>query len=163
MLMKIELVKRVADHDNTMIDGLVELKGEYESQEAELEANKTELETNKTTLEEQKAYHTEQKKKLDDLYAKSQAVIDQLEEDKAAYEKNVSNSSNSRIITAILHLLMQTATPLTAVNLLPITVTTIIPTRASLHGLCRVIIIFPTAWVGAGALITRVSTSGLLE
>ena len=88
MLMKIELVKRVADHDNTMIDGLVELKGEYESQEAELEANKTELETNKTTLEEQKAYHTEQKKKLDDLYAKSQAVIDQLEEDKAAYEAN---------------------------------------------------------------------------
>ena len=84
MLMKIELVKRVADHDNTMIDGLVELKGEYESQEAELEANKTELETNKATLEEQKAYHTEQKKKLDDLYAKSQAVIDQLEEDKAA-------------------------------------------------------------------------------
>lgn len=64
MLMKIELVKRVADHDNTMIDGLVELKGEYESQEAELEANKTELETNKTTLEEQKAYHTEQKKSL---------------------------------------------------------------------------------------------------
>ena len=88
MLMKIELVKRVADHDNTMIDGLVELKGEYESQEAELEANKTELETNKATLEEQKAYHTEQKKKLDDLYAKSQAVIDQLEEDKAAYEAN---------------------------------------------------------------------------
>lgn len=211
MLMKIELVKRVADHDNTMIDGLVELKGEYESQEAELEANKTELETNKATLEEQKAYHTEQKKKLDDLYAKSQAVIDQLEEDKAAYEankeqinkeqedfeaqlqklykeqeqikkkeeeerkkkkrknvreerkKNVDNSSNSRIITAILHLLMQMATPLTAVNLLPITVTTIIPTRASLHGLCRVIIIFPTAWVGAGALITRVSTSGLQE
>ena len=34
MLMKIELVKRVADHDNTMIDGLVELKGEYESQES---------------------------------------------------------------------------------------------------------------------------------
>ena len=30
----------------------------------------------------------EQKKKLDDLYAKSQAVIDQLEEDKAAYEAN---------------------------------------------------------------------------
>ena len=88
MLMKIELVKRVADHDNTMIDGLVELKGEYESQEAELEANKTELETNKATLEEQKTYHTEQKKKLDDLYAKSQAVIDQLEEDKAAYEAN---------------------------------------------------------------------------
>ena len=73
------------------------------------------------------------------------------------------NSSNSRIIPAILHLLMQMATPLTAVNLLPITVTTIIPTRASLHGLCRVIIIFPTAWVGAGALITRVSTSGLQE
>ena len=88
MLMKIELVKRVANHDNTMIDGLVELKGEYESQEAELEANKTELETNKATLEEQKAYHTEQKEKLDDLYAKSQAVIDQLEEDKAAYEAN---------------------------------------------------------------------------
>ena len=77
--------------------------------------------------------------------------------------KNVDNSSNSRIITAILHLLMQMATPLTAVNLLPITVTTIIPTRASLHGLCRVIIIFPTAWVGAGALITKVSISGLLE
>ena len=41
------LSKEVADHDNTMIDGLVELKGEYESQEAELEANKTELEITK--------------------------------------------------------------------------------------------------------------------
>lgn len=88
MLMKIELVKRVADHDNTMIDGLVELKGEYEAQEAQLEANKTELETNKADLEEQKTYHQEQKDKLDDLYAQSQAVIDQLEADKEAYEQN---------------------------------------------------------------------------
>lgn len=88
MLMKIELVKRVADHDNTMIDGLVELKDQYEAQEAELENSKAELETNKTDLEEQKTYHQEQKAKLDELYEQSQAVIDQLEADKQAYEEN---------------------------------------------------------------------------
>ena len=88
MLMKLELVKRVADHDNTMINDLNDLKDQYEADEAQLELDKEELEERKATLDEQVEYHTAQKAKLDELYAQSEAVIRQLEIDKAAYENN---------------------------------------------------------------------------
>ncbi|MBR1422858.1 MAG: peptidoglycan DD-metalloendopeptidase family protein [Ruminococcus sp.] len=88
MLMKLELVKRVADHDNTMIDNLNELKNQYEADEAQLEADKAELEENKEALNEQVEYHTAQKQKLDELYAQSEAVMEQLEADKETYESN---------------------------------------------------------------------------
>lgn len=88
MLMKIELVKRVADHDNDMIDNLVDLKKQYEADEEALEAEKAELENNKNELETQKDKHQEQKDKLDVLYAESQAMIDQLEQDKETFLAN---------------------------------------------------------------------------
>ncbi|WP_124098591.1 M23 family metallopeptidase [Ruminococcus sp. Marseille-P6503] len=88
MLMKLELVKRVADHDNDMIDNLVDLKKQYEADEVALEAEKSELEANKDELEAQKEKHQEQKDKLDVLYAESQAMIDQLEQDKETFLAN---------------------------------------------------------------------------
>ncbi len=88
MLMKIELVKRVAEHDDSMIDRLSELKNQYEADEKQLEADKAELEERKAVLAEQMDYHKSQKEKLDDLYSKSQAVIDQLEIDRQVYEAN---------------------------------------------------------------------------
>ena len=88
MLMKIELVKRVADHDNGMIDNLVDLKKQYEADEKALEDEKAELETNKNELESQKTKQQEQKDKLDVLYAESQAMIDQLEQDKETFLAN---------------------------------------------------------------------------
>lgn len=85
MLMKLELVKRVADHDNDMIDNLIDLKKQFEADEAALEDEKAELETNKTELEKQKTKQQAQKDKLDVLYSESQAMIDKLEKDKAAF------------------------------------------------------------------------------
>ena len=79
-------------------------------------------------------------------------------------KENVSSSySNSRTATATLHLQTAAERPQTAVSLPPTTAITTIPTRASSHGLCRVIIIFPTASAGVGVLITRVSIFGHRE
>ena len=88
MLMKLELVKRVADHDNSMIDNLSEMKAQYEADQKKLEEDKAELEERKAELKEQMDYHSAQKAKLNELYAQSQAVIDQLEIDRQAYENN---------------------------------------------------------------------------
>ena len=88
MLMKIELVKRVAEHDDKMIDNLIILKNQYEVEQAELEADKAELEKNKSKLEEQKKTQQKQKEKLEELFAQSKAALAKLAKDKAAYEKN---------------------------------------------------------------------------
>lgn len=88
MLMKIELVKRVAEHDDGMIDNLVSLKQQYENDEKALNEEKANLEKNKSDLEEQQAAHQKQKEKLEELFAQSQANLDQLAADQAYYESN---------------------------------------------------------------------------
>ena len=88
MLMKIELVKKVAEHDDKMIDNLIALKGQYETEKKELEKDKSELETNKKDLESQKKTQQSQKDKLEKLFAKSKAAMEKLKKDKAAFEKN---------------------------------------------------------------------------
>ncbi len=87
VLMKVELVKRVADHDNKTIDNLVKLKEEYEEAEEKLESQRTELESEKSTYDKQKEKKTKQKEKLKNLYAQSSESQQALEEDKAVYEK----------------------------------------------------------------------------
>lgn len=88
MLMKLELVKKVADHDNKMIDNLVELKKQYEDEKKKLEDNKSELETKKSEQEKEKKNQQEQKSKLDGLYKQSKATEEKLKTDKASFEKN---------------------------------------------------------------------------
>ena len=90
MLMKVELVKKVAAHDNQMIDNLISLKDQYEKEKEKLESSRKELETSKANLEEKKKKQQEQKEKLDGLFAESKEAQKQLEIDKAAYEKNKS-------------------------------------------------------------------------
>lgn len=90
VLMKVELVKRVADHDNKIIDGLVKLKNEYEAAEKKLETQKSDVEKEKAAYDKQKAAKTKQKEKLKALYAKSAESKKALEEDKAVYEKKKS-------------------------------------------------------------------------
>lgn len=85
MLMKLELVKRVADHDSDQIDNLIAMKNQFEADEAALEAEKQELEADKADLVEQQEKHEAQKDKLDDLFLQSRAVLDQLELDKQAF------------------------------------------------------------------------------
>lgn len=86
MLMKLELVKRVADHDNSQIDHLIELKDQFEVEEAELKNEKDVLVADKQDLEDQQIKQDEQKSKLEDLYLKSKAVMEQLEKDKQAFQ-----------------------------------------------------------------------------
>lgn len=88
MLMKIELVKKVADHDNNMIDNLVELKKQYENEKNTLEKNKKELEEKQKVQKKEKDKQQKQKDKLDALYAQSEAFEAKLRADAAAYQKN---------------------------------------------------------------------------
>lgn len=89
MLMKIELVKRVADHDNSEIDRLIAIKNDYEAELEKLEEKKDELTEKSTEFNAQKKKSEEQKQKLADLYSESEELIAQLEESEAAFEQNL--------------------------------------------------------------------------
>lgn len=87
ILMKVELVKRVADHDKKVIDKLIVVKDEYEAAVKKLEEQKTEVESEKATYDKQKEKKKQQREKLKDLYAKSAEAQEALEKDKAIFEK----------------------------------------------------------------------------
>ncbi len=55
VLMRTELVKRVADHDESVLDSLVEKKAEYEKRLEELNAESAEYENRSRELDEQRA------------------------------------------------------------------------------------------------------------
>ncbi len=68
MLMKLELIQRVSEHDNQMINQLIALKKEYE-------ATKLSLQNNKKTLESSKAEHDKNLTGLNSLYDQSAEMI----------------------------------------------------------------------------------------
>ena len=88
MLMKIELVKKVADHDNSMIDNLVDLKKQYEAEKKGLEEDKKDLEEKLKKQQTEKEKQEAQMDKLDGLYAQSKASEEKLKADAAVYKKN---------------------------------------------------------------------------
>lgn len=88
MLMKIELVKKVADHDNSMIDNLVELKKQYEADKKALEEDKNNLEVKLKEQKSEKEKQEDQMDKLDELYEKSEATEARLKADAAAFKEN---------------------------------------------------------------------------
>ena len=90
MLMKIELVKRVANYDNDMIDGLVALKEQYETEEQELNDEKSKLEESLKELEARRKKQQSQMQKLEELYSQSSATIADMEADRKLYENNLS-------------------------------------------------------------------------
>lgn len=73
VLMRMELVKRVAEHDNQMIDDLVAAKEEYEAALAELEEQQEEYDAQYEELESQR-------EELDELYESSEEAQRKLEE-----------------------------------------------------------------------------------
>lgn len=79
VLMRMELIKRVASHDNDMIDNLINLKNQYESKQVELEAQQEEYNKQNEQL-------TKQKKKLDELYNSSEETKKELIRKKKALE-----------------------------------------------------------------------------
>lgn len=69
MLMRMELVNRIADKDKEMIDNLLELKSQYEQTKKDFESDKKTLETSKTE-------YTSTLASLNKLYDQSQDIID---------------------------------------------------------------------------------------
>lgn len=90
ILMKVELVKRVADHDNKIIDRLIVVKNEYEAAKKKLEDQKAAVESEKATYDKQKEKKKQQRAKLKDLYSKSAEAQENLEKEKAIFEKKKS-------------------------------------------------------------------------
>ncbi len=95
MLMKMELVKRVADSNNEFIGQLISLKDSYEQNKADLEENVsalnaaiTEVDGKKAEVEALKAEWDSQLADLEVLYSESKAQIKALEDRKRAYENN---------------------------------------------------------------------------
>ncbi len=81
MLMKIELVKRVASYDKQIIDELYDLKKQLEAEKIALDEKKAELEVQKAEYDEQKTLQEEQRLKLQDLYSESEIKADQFKND----------------------------------------------------------------------------------
>ncbi len=79
MLMKLELIERVAEHDKEIIDNLVTLKKEYED-------TKLALETDKLSLESTKAEYDSNLTNLNSLYADSKEMIAQKQSQEAHYK-----------------------------------------------------------------------------
>ena len=77
MLMKVELIKRVAAYDDKIIDELYDLKKQLEAEQAALQEKNEELEANMADYDEQKAVQEEQRLKLQELYAQSELKVDQ--------------------------------------------------------------------------------------
>ena len=80
-LARMELVERVAEHDNKMIDDL-------NSMLDELEQAKTEVEASKTAADEAKAELETQKQELNDAYSQSESQQAALEKQYQEYLKN---------------------------------------------------------------------------
>mgnify|MGYP001026755313 FL=1 len=95
MLMKMELVKRVAGSNNEFIANLLSVKDSYEQNKAYLEDKVTglenaiaEVDSKKAEVEALKADWDNQLSDLEDLYSESKAEIKALEDRKKVYEEN---------------------------------------------------------------------------
>ena len=88
-LMRMELVKRVAEHDNSTIDNLVQLKKQYEESEKELDKQQAEYEKQSKLLDNKK-------KKLEELYNTNEDTRKQLARKKKALDKQNKDFQSQR-------------------------------------------------------------------
>lgn len=90
LLMKLELVKRVTEHDNAFINNLIDLKKQYEAQLELQQSQKVQLEDTMAVQEEKKSDWTAQVQKLNELYTQSKASEEALK----AAEQEYYNSKD---------------------------------------------------------------------
>ena len=88
MLMKMELIKRVAAHDSNELDGLVEMKAQYEKEQESLSQQEEQLQDELAQLKQRQKQQKAQMKKLENLYTETEITLDQLAYDKQVYEAN---------------------------------------------------------------------------
>ncbi|NLZ46445.1 MAG: hypothetical protein GX896_07105 [Clostridiales bacterium] len=84
-LMRLELVQRVADNDNKMIDTLTDLKKQQEAEVVALENKKKDLSDNMTTYSNEITELEDEKLKLEDLYSQSEKSLESLQKWQADY------------------------------------------------------------------------------
>lgn len=96
MLMRMELVKRVANYNDTLIQSLNDTVAEYEeaelvleNQQAALEETKEITENKKREEEDRKAEWEEELARLNDLFSQSKKVLKELEDQKNAYQRDM--------------------------------------------------------------------------
>lgn len=82
MVMSIDLVKRITQHDRSIVEKLNEQKRQIEEEKAVLEQNKAELDGSKAEV-------SAVMKELSDDYAKTDEAIKELEAEQAMYEGNL--------------------------------------------------------------------------
>ena len=102
MLMRFELVKRVAKYDNDIIDNLVEEKNDIEKVRAELDKQKSEYDSNLEDLNSQKKeldklYNSNKKfkKEYEDKKQKLLAENEKYKEERKAFEENIASVLSS--------------------------------------------------------------------
>lgn len=89
VLMRVELIKRVAKHDNEAIDTLVSAKKEFEKLKTKLETKKKDYDKQNTELEKQK-------KELDKLYNSSEKLKAEYEQQKAKLRQQHEQNEKER-------------------------------------------------------------------
>lgn len=89
MLMRMELIKRVAKYDNDIIDNLIENKKELESVQKDLQKQKDEYNANLSDL-------SSQKEELDKLYNSSKKLKEEYEKKKKKLEEENERYKNER-------------------------------------------------------------------
>lgn len=109
VLMRMELIKRVAKHDDKMLDDLYKLKAQYESKQTELDAKQAEFdrqyaeyETEKTKLDELYQSSEETKKKLEEKQKELKEENEAFDLEKSQYQGDLSGilKSSSSVTTA---------------------------------------------------------------
>ncbi len=102
LLARTEMVKRIADHDDKLIDDLNEML-------AELNENKTQVESDKTEAENARAELQQQKDELDKAYDDNLSVLKQEEANYQAYlkEQKQTEAEEAKIEAAIQKLIQE--------------------------------------------------------
>lgn len=98
MLMRSELISRVAQHDNDAIDALVKAKNEYEANQKELENEMKELKEKSGEYKSQLEELNKQSAELESLSQQSSMTIDELNNLKSELQQqgiNISSEKNA--------------------------------------------------------------------
>lgn len=86
-LMRVELVKRVADNDNKFIDNLIDLRKQQEAKVVALENSKQKISTAMTNYNNEITELETEREKLEDLYKKSEKSVESLQDFQEKYLK----------------------------------------------------------------------------
>ncbi len=79
MLMRMELIKRVSEHDDAIINGLVDLKAQYQDTETKLEGEQQDLTATMSTYTEQLSQLRGDREELEKLKAENEAAAQEID------------------------------------------------------------------------------------